>query len=152
MYIKLLNRCDSLAGLFFILMGGLTIFLASDYPLGTAMRMGSGYFPLVLGAALCVLGVVVLLRSVRIKNVGNLAPGALAWRPLAFIVAGVVAFGLLTPNVGLLAAIVVLTLLSGLARREAQWRELLGLSAVLSLFGVGVFAYGLGLPLPVWPV
>lgn len=151
MNVKLLNRRDSLSGLFFIAFGAAGIYLSTAYPLGTAMRMGAGYFPLLLGIVLSLIGICVLACSVRLEHEAESEHEGLAWRPAAFIVAGVVAFGLLAPNLGLLLAIVVLTVLSGFACREVQVRELLGLSAALSVFGVAVFSYGLGLPLPVLP-
>lgn len=151
MHIRVLSRRDSLAGLFFISFGVTGGFLSTAYPLGTSMRMGAGYFPLLLSVVLALLGLAVLVRSVRITEEKDAGDGGLALRPAAFIGAGVIAFALLAPNQGLLIATVVLTVLSGFAQREVRLRELLGLSAVLAAFGVAVFSYGLGLPLPVLP-
>ncbi|MFB8831783.1 tripartite tricarboxylate transporter TctB family protein [Azotobacter sp. CWF10] len=113
--------------------------------------MGPGYFPLLLGIALAVLGAVLLLRSLRLGTGRETLRGSLSWRPAAFVGAGVIAFALLAQEQGLLLATLTLTLLSGLARRGARLAELLGLSAALSAFGVAVFSFGLGLPLPILP-
>lgn len=151
MHIRILSRRDSLAGLFFISFGVIGSYLSTAYPLGTSMRMGAGYFPLVLSAVLALLGVVVLARSLRLDEEDAADEDGVAWRAAAFIGAGVIAFALLAPQQGLLLATVVLTVLSGFAQREVRVRELLGLSAVLAVFGAAVFSYGLGLPLPVLP-
>lgn len=151
MHIRVLSRRDSLAGLFFITFGVVGGYLSTAYPLGTSMRMGAGYFPLLLSIVLAVLGLAVIARSVRIDEEEDEESRGFAWRPAAFIGGGVIAFALLAPHQGLLLATIVLTVLSGLAQREVRVRELLGLSAVLAVFGVAVFSYGLGLPLPVLP-
>jgi hypothetical protein len=52
----LLGNRDFLAGLVFVLIGALAVAIAArDCPMGTAMRMESGYFPTVLGCILAVL-------------------------------------------------------------------------------------------------
>ncbi|ANQ85555.1 hypothetical protein dqs_2525 [Azoarcus olearius] len=151
MQIRILSRRDSLAGLLFIAFGSVGGYLSAAYPLGSAMRMGAGYFPLLLSVVLGLLGIVVLLRSLAFDAEEQAIGGGIAWRAAAFVGGGVIAFALLAPHQGLLLATVVLTVLSGLAQREVRVRELLGLSAVLAVFGVAVFSYGLGLPLPVLP-
>lgn len=167
MYLNVLNRRDSVAGLVFMLFGVAAAVGATAYPLGSAMRMGAGYFPLLLGVVLALLGAAVLLRSVHLGEGGEGGEGGdgreaetslaatLRWRPALCVGAGVVAFAVLAPRQGLLLSIVVMTLLSGLASEGGaagvRARELLGLSAVLAAFGVAVFSFGLGLPLPVLP-
>lgn len=151
MKVTILNRRDSIAGLFFILLGLAGSHTASGYPLGSAMRMGAGYFPLLLGAVLAVLGAIVLIRSVRVTDDEPADDDGFALRPAVLVGAGVIVFALVVQQLGLVLATVALTLVSGHAHREVRFGELLGLSAVLSAFGVAVFAYGLGVPLPVGP-
>ena len=54
---------DFWAGLMLIAVGALAVVLARDYPLGTVMRMGPGYFPVALGALLVLFGIYVLARA-----------------------------------------------------------------------------------------
>ncbi|CAD5109512.1 tripartite tricarboxylate transporter TctB family protein [Zestomonas carbonaria] len=143
---------DTLAGGLFVAFGLAGGLIASGYPLGTAMRMGAGYFPLLVSVTLVMLGVVVLLRSLAFGAGERVALASLfAVRPALFVAAGVVAFALLVPALGLLLATLAMTLLSGYARRQARLGELAGLGVVLACFGVLVFAWGLGLQLPVLP-
>lgn len=150
--IRMINSRDVMAGLLFLSAGLVTGFWSAAYPLGNAMRMGPGYFPLLLGIVLAVLGIGVLFRGLKLGLNAEQGLAMFHWRPALFVGAGVVAFALLAQHQGLLIAILVLTVLSGLARPKAHWPELLGLGCALAVFGVAVFSFGLGLPLPILPV
>src|SRR6266705_3940276 len=102
---NLRHNKDSLAGLIFLLIGIGAIVVARDYPFGTAMRMGSGYFPTVLGGILVGFGVFLMARGARSKEQAVLTWG---WKPLACIVASMLLFGFLLPRVGLVPALVAL--------------------------------------------
>ncbi|TWH64820.1 tripartite tricarboxylate transporter TctB family protein [Azomonas agilis] len=153
MPIKVINTPDFVSGLLFLAAGISGIALGSSYAVGNAMRMGPGYFPLILGGALTLLGLVVLVRCLKlgVTEEDNLL-ASFRWRPALFVVLSVVVFGLLAQELGLLLATVVMTLVSGLARTEIHFPELLGLSVGLAAFGVAVFSFGLGLTLPILPV
>lgn len=151
MKIKLQDKRDFSAGLFFLGFGLVGAYLSSAYPMGSAMRMGAGYFPLLLCGLLALIGGGVIFRSMRFAGAVEALEEGIAFRPVAFIAGSVVAFGWVVANWGLLIAIVVLTVLSGFARRGASLREIAALSLVLAVFGVAVFSYGLGLPLPILP-
>jgi hypothetical protein len=60
---RIRNQQDFYAGLTFIVFGVITMWLSLSYNLGTAARMGPGYFPMCLGGVLTALGAVVLLKS-----------------------------------------------------------------------------------------
>jgi hypothetical protein len=141
---------DFVSGLFFLLVG-LLVSAASwrFYPLGNAMRMGAGYFPLLLGGLLASLGGVVVLRTILSRQ--RYAIEQLKIKPAFLIGAGVLAFAGLLSSIGLAAASFVLIALSGLAHHESRMRELLPLGLAMALFGAGVFVWGLGLPLPLLP-
>ena len=141
---KLRLTPDLLTGLLFLALGGFAIAYGSRYALGTAARMGAGYFPMLVSAALTLIGVVLVVRSL-------LAAGdelsAISWRPLVLVLAGVLAFGLLIDRLGLLAAGIVLVAAARLADREFRWLETALLAVSLTLVTAAVFLYGLGLPI-----
>lgn len=139
------NNRDFIAGLLFIVLGGLAVVLARDYPFGTTMRMGPGYFPTVLGGILLLFGVYVLARGVRS---GDRVKGEWGWKPLALIVLSIVLFGLLLDRVGMIPATVVTLIAAAAAGREFRWKEVILLAAVMTAFSVAVFSYGLKLPYP----
>ena len=142
---------EVLAGVLFLGFGVAGLLIGSDYASGTAMRMGAGYFPWLVSLALCGLGVVLLVRGLALSR-ERVALGELFQaRPGLSIGGSVVAFALLLPSLGLALSTLLMTLLSGLARRRAHLGELTVLGCVLGLFSVLVFAYGLGLNLPAWP-
>ena len=146
---RIKNPTDFWTGLLF---GGFGLFVslyaATHYQLGSAIRMGPGYFPTVIGALVALLGLALTLSALRIP--GPRIP-RLHWRPLLLILAAGVAFGYLLKPLGLVLATAVLVVVSALGGHEFRWREALALAAVLVLFSIGVFVYGLGLPFPLWP-
>jgi len=60
---RIKDQKDFYAGLVFIVFGGLAMWLSTTYNMGTAARMGPGYFPFWLGGVLAFLGAVVLIKS-----------------------------------------------------------------------------------------
>ena len=57
------NPKDFWSGALFIAIGIATIVLGSRYTLGTAARMGPGYFPRILGILLIALGGILAVRA-----------------------------------------------------------------------------------------
>ncbi len=139
---------DFWAGVLYIAFGLAAILIALDYPLGSANRMGPGYFPRGLGAILIVLGVILLLRAFKLKGEPIRFP---SFKPLLIVLGSVVVFGMAAPKGGLVLATILLVLLSSTASHEYRWKESVIASLVLAAFTVAAFAYGLKLQLPVWP-
>ena len=136
---------DFLAGLIFLLIGTGAVLVARGYPFGSAMRMGPGYFPTLLGGILCLFGLYLMLRGARS---GERVRGEWGWRPLAWVTLAFLLFGFLLPRLGLVPALLATVFAAALAGREFRFLEVLGLSALMSAFAVAVFAWGLKLPLP----
>jgi hypothetical protein len=142
------NPRDFYAGLLFVAFGLAALVIAQSYPLGTASRMGPGYFPRVLGILLVALGALQTLIGMRGKSG---FPLECHWRPLFILLASVSLFILLTTWLGLIVAALVLVFVSSAATAEFRWREALIAGAVQGVAAAALFVYGLGLPLPVWP-
>ncbi len=143
----LLANRDFLAGLAFVLIGVLAVAVAArDYPMGTAMRMGSGYFPAVLGGLLALMGALVMARGARS---GEKVKGEWGWKPLAFVALAFVLFGLVMPRLGLVPALAAAILASAFGGREFRWKEALVLAAVMSAATAFVLLYVLKMPYPV---
>jgi len=151
---------DVYAGALLALVGSAFAWGATSYTVGTSARMGPGYFPMMLGLLLAVLGVLILLRGWRKASDQRLAVGRWAWKPLYFIVAANLLFGVLLrglpslnlPAMGFVAAIFGLTLVAGLAGERFNLKESLLLALVLALGSYLAFVLVLQLQLPVWPV
>ena len=139
---------DFLAGLLFILIGASAVVFARDYPMGSAMRMGPGYFPTILGGILFLFGVYVMVRGVRS---GAKVKGEWGWRPLALITLSIVLFGFLMDRLGMIPALIVMFFAAALGGPEFRFKEVLILTILMSCFAVGVFVYGLKLPFQLFP-
>jgi Tripartite tricarboxylate transporter TctB family len=139
---------DFWSGVMFCGFAAVAILAARGYSLGTAGKMGPGYFPLLLAGVLAVLGGVLIARSVVLDGE---PVSRLHLLPLAVIAGAVCLFGALIEPLGLVVSLAVLALLSAWAGRNFRVLETVALTAALILFSIGVFVYALGLPLNVWP-
>jgi len=139
---------DFYAGLLFVAFGVFAIIIARNYPLGTAARMGPGYFPRLLGILLIVLGAALSLTALR--GQGPPLPGW-KWRPVSIVLLSVVAFGLVLTHAGLVLSTIGLIAVASTASREFRFRESLLSGVLLAALSVGVFVIGLKLQLPIWP-
>lgn len=139
------NPKDFWAGLIYLGVGLGAFVIAQDYEMGTAVRMGPGYFPRVLGILLALVGTVALARS--LLRPGE-AIGRLAWREALLVLGATVIFGLLVRGLGMALSLLVLVLISAYASRQFRLRSTVLLAVGLAIFSVLVFIKGLGIPLP----
>jgi hypothetical protein len=139
---------DFWAGVLFILAGGSACFIALDYAMGTAGRMGPGYFPRTLGLMLAALGATLVLRSFRLRGEPLRFP---TFRPVLVVLASVLLFGLVVTEAGLVISTLLLVVLSSAASHEYRPRESVIAAVALAVFVVVTFRYGLGIQLPIWP-
>jgi hypothetical protein len=139
---------DFWSGVMFCGFAVVGLIAARGYSLGAAGKMGPGYFPLLLGGVLAVLGVVLIARSLVLE--GEPLP-RFHVISLAIIAIAVCLFGALIEPLGLVVALAVLTLLSAWAGPQFRLTETVALTVALIVFSIGVFAYALGLPLSLWP-
>src|SRR5262245_2928440 len=139
---------DFWSGLMFIAFAAVAMLAARGYNLGTAGKMGPGYFPLLLGGVLAVLGAILVARSFVVAGE---PVGRFHLLPLAIIALGVCLFGLLIERLGLVISLAIVIATSALASRESRLLETIALAVVLAAFSVGVFIYALRLPFSIWP-
>jgi hypothetical protein len=139
---------DFWAGLIFVVIGGGFVLLSQQYRLGDMHRMGPAMFPTLVGVLLAALGLVMSLRAFVLD--GEPVPRFYA-RPIGISLIAIVLFGVALQWLGLVAAIAMLVLVGAYAARDVRPLENLALAAVMIVFSVAVFAWLLGLPLPLWP-
>jgi hypothetical protein len=132
----------------FIAFGALAIYVASDYPMGSTMRMGPGYFPTAVGVGLVILGGFVTVGGFKLKGEGI---GKFPWRASLFLGIGFAAFAWGIDHYGFVPALTVLILLASVAGREYRWREVIVETVVLIAGCWALFIWGLGLPFPLFP-
>jgi len=147
---KIKSQKDFNAGLMFIAFGAVFAFVARNYPMGTAVRMGPAYFPTILGWLLMGLGLIVFLQSFATKDE---PPKSMDARAVWWILGSVLAFALLVGplEAGLVPASVVIVMMSAYGGREFRWRDAITSAVILSVACVAIFYYGLGLPFRLFP-
>ena len=132
---------------------------ATTYNVGSGARMGPGYFPLIAGILIALLGSVITVRSL-ISDKGEQQPiGAIAWRPLIFIIGANLLFGVLLgglpsiglPPMGLVVAVYALTMVASLAGDQFQLKPVLILATLLAIGSYLAFVVALNLQFQVWP-
>jgi len=153
------SQKDFFSGVVFMAVGGAFAWGATSYTVGTGARMGPGYFPLMLGVLLTLIGAVVAFKSLVIETEDGQKIGKWIWRPVGYIVAANLAFGVLLgglpainlPAMGMVIAIVALTLIAAMAGTEFILKEILILSAILVVGSYVTFILLLKLQIQVWP-
>src|SRR3954447_11723186 len=149
--LHVLARKDVLAGLLFIGVALLGLWISRDYPIGTALRMGTGYVPRLLLWILLGLGLLILVQGLRESRVVRRIEieAGWGWRALIFVTASLVIFGLAIERLGLVISIFLLTGVGALASRSLRPVETLIAALVLIVLSWAIFIVGLGLTIPV---
>jgi hypothetical protein len=145
--LKIRNQEDFWAGLLFIGIGIVAVVVASDYPMGSAMRMGPGYFPTYLGAIMIVLGALVSLFSFSMEE-ATVTP--FAWKAAILLSVSFLVFGWGIDHIGFIPSLFALLVLCAAAGKRFRLLEVLLLSVVLIAGAVGIFIYGIELPFPLF--
>ncbi|MFT3719969.1 tripartite tricarboxylate transporter TctB family protein [Pseudorhodoferax sp.] len=153
------SQKDFFSGLMFIVVGVGFAWGATTYTVGSGARMGPGYFPLLLGILLAIIGAVVTFKAMVIETPTGDKIGKWAWKPLFFIIAANLLFGVLlaglpslgVPAMGLMVAIYGLTFVASLAGDRFHALETFVLATVLAVGSYVAFVWGLNLQFPVWP-
>ena len=141
------NQKDLGAGLLYIAFGAVGFYIAREYGMGQASRMGPGYFPTVLSTLLMVFGAAAVVRSFLSKHPEEI--GKFNWKGVLFVCGSTALFGFLLTTAGLIIALIVLCLVSAAASHffKFEWKAVAAL-VVLVVFCALVFAKGLGVPMP----
>jgi len=135
---------DFWTGTIFLTLGTAAVVICQDYPMGSAGRMGPGYFPTVLGSLLTLIGLIGVARSFMHEGEPI---GKFYIREIILILSAVILFGVLMRGAGLVPAVIVLILLSAYASPKFTWGPNLLLAIGFAAFGFLVFAKLLGLPM-----
>ncbi len=153
------SQRDFFAGLLFMATGVAFAWGATSYTVGSAARMGPGYFPLMLGIVLALLGAFILFESLVVSTEDGEPVGKIAWKPLGFVIGANVAFGILLaglpslgiPAMGLIVGIFALVFIASLAGDRFVAKEAFILSVILSVLSYLAFIKLLNLQFRVWP-
>ncbi len=153
------SQKDFFAGLLYAVVGGAFAIGATNYNIGTGARMGPGYFPLLLGVLLGLIGLYIMFKALVVETTDGDKIGKWAWKPLFYIIAGNLLFGVLLsglpnlgiPGMGMIVAIYGVTIVVSKAGGESNIKESLILATILSAISYLGFIKLLNLQFPVWP-
>ena len=147
MKLKIRSPENFWSGLLFIGFGAVAVTVSRNYPRGSAMQMGPGYFPTAIGSILIVLGAIIAATSFKFEGEG-IEP--FAWRPMILLSASFAIFGWAIDHVGFIPALFTLIVVCSASGREFKWVEVLITSAVLIVGCWALFIWALELPFPLF--
>ena len=156
---RIKSQADFFSGVMFTTVGAAFAVGATTYNIGDGARMGPGYFPLMLGILLSILGLLIIFQALVVETADGGKIGKWAWKPLFFVIAANVAFGVLLgglpsiglPAMGLIIAIYALTIIASLAGEHFKLRDVLVLATILAVGSYIAFIWALKLQIQVWP-
>ena len=156
---RIKSQRDFWSGLMFMAFGIAFAWGATNYTIGEGARMGPGYFPLMLGILLTIIGLFVTFEALVVETEDGEKVGRWAWKPLFFIIFSNIVFGLCIgglpriglPALGLIVGIYALVFIASLAGEEFKAKEVALLATVLAIGSYLAFVVALKLQFPVWP-
>jgi hypothetical protein len=157
--VNIKSQKDFFSGLMFMGVGVAFAWGATTYNVGTGARMGPGYFPLMLGVLMAILGAAITFKALVVETVGGDKIGKWAWKPLFFIIMANLVFGILLaglpsikfPAFGMIVAIYALTFIASMAETGWKFKSTFILATVLAVGSYLAFVLALKLQFPVWP-
>lgn len=153
------SQRDFFSGLMFMAVGVAFAWGATNYSLGSGARMGPGYFPMLLGILLTVLGAIITFKALVVESVDGDKIGTWAWKPLVFIIGANLVFGVCLGGLpmiglkplGLIVGIYALTFVASMAEKGWKVKTSLILATFLAVLSYVAFVKLLSLQFPVWP-
>jgi hypothetical protein len=140
------SQKDLIAGVIFAAFGLGFATISWNYDLGTALRMGPGYFPLMLGGVLVVLGVGIAVEGMLRGDATPIGP--IPWRAILLLTVAVIFFGFTIRRLGLAPALFGAVLLAAFSSRRTTVVPALLMGAGLSALCSLIFVELLSLPVP----
>jgi hypothetical protein len=137
---------DLLGGLMMMAIGIFAAVYAQRYDLGQLHRMGPGYFPVMLGSLLAILGFFIALPALFRQGTKI----QVQWKNLLWVLASLLLFAGLLEKLGLILATIISVIASTMAS-DLPWRSKIILALSVALITYLIFSYGLGMYLPTWP-
>jgi hypothetical protein len=138
------DRANLACGAIFIAFGAFFAIQSLGMPIGTALRMGPGFFPLALASVLMLLGLVIIIQAMRMKGEPI---GPIAWRGALFILPAPIIFGLTIRGLGFVPGVFLAAIVASFASVMMKPSRALLITLAVTIFATAVFSYALGLPI-----
>ena len=137
------------------LFGAAVFILSWSYEIGQLRRMGPGFFPMLLGATLCLFALLIALQDAKERMSRNehtrttllaFSDFKLRWRPLCMPLLAILLFATLLESAGLVPAVVASVAVAGFAERSNSPGVIAVIAALTAVFTSVVFVRLLGIP------
>ena len=144
-----MNKRDTITVLLLLSVGILLIERSIAYDIGTLKNMGPGFFPFAIGVAIISIGLG-MLRVIFSKMGANASyekkkEQSFERRPLIGVMLGILSFGVVLPNLGLVPAVFLTSVICSLTDKDSKIVQTLLFSVLLSIFCWVLFVLGLEL-------
>ncbi|MET8147793.1 tripartite tricarboxylate transporter TctB family protein [Actinoplanes sp. NPDC049668] len=139
---------DILAGSLFLVIGGAFVVGSLGYRLGDPVRMGPGYFPLLVGVIVAALGLAIIVKGLIAGEILKFGP--VPWRAIVAIVCAILFFGFAIRRLGFVPTSAVTALLATLASSRVRPLAAVAVAAGLTVAATLIFVVGLQLRIPLW--
>lgn len=140
------NIRDIIGGTSLIAIGVFAAVHAQPYEFGQLQNMGPGYFPIVLGILLAILGVCVVVPALFCTGTSI----KVEWKSLFWVILGILTFAMLLNSLGLISTVIITVLVSSMAS-NLPWLHRFILSVCIAAIAYAIFVLGLGMLIPTWP-
>ncbi len=140
------SRKDLGAAALFVAIGAYFVLEAMHYDLGTPLRMGPGFMPVLLGSVLVLLGLAVAVVGLRGPDREQSQP--FPWRGIVFILGSIVFFGVTLRGLGFVPTVIITAFATALSSRDNNWLAALTIAVALTVLCTLIFVVGLGLIVP----
>jgi hypothetical protein len=139
---------DIASGAFFAIVGLAYMWMAwTGLPIGSALEMGPGYFPIVLSGLLVLFGLFIAFRGFLTSQ--ETAFGRAPWRAVVMLSVATLVFAAFFEDLGLLPGVFVLSFLAAMSSPQNSVRKAAVTSLSIAVFCTAVFGYGIALPIPI---
>lgn len=144
---------DYAAGALIACIGAFAVLQGQSYRMGELTRVGSGFFPVVIGVLMILVGALIAGSASYGATEAGPTPRPADWRGRGCVLAGPVMFILGGAYLGLAPATFACVFVSALGDRTATLRSAAALAAIITVVGIVLFVYILQVPFPIlrWP-
>lgn len=135
---------EIVCGAIFLILGAFfALHSVFNLRIGQAFSMGPGYFPVLLGSLLAMLGL-----AITFGGFGRTGAPVMrsSLRGTLLVCLAVLVFAFCVRGLGLLPTMLAASFAAGLAPRGVRWRSALAVSVGLTAFSILIFVVGLRLP------
>jgi len=138
---------DILAGCVLVAIGLFAaLYATKNYDIGTVEEMGPGMFPAAVGWVMTAIGV--LIAAPAFFRLGEMPRPE--WRPAIMVIAGVLAFAATVDVLGMVTALMLLTVIAVTADDKLGWKGALALAVGITVLATLIFRVALEIPLPLF--